>query len=220
LDTIRTLVVDDQNIVRQGTVAILSLHRDIKVVGEAAQGSEAVSLVEKARPDVILMDMPVQMQDGLETISKIKEIMPDARILVLASSAQSERVYQVIRMGALGYMLKDSTGEQLVEAVRNVAEGKATLPPSIALRVIHEIDELSRLSNTLDQLTPKETETLKQMAKGLSNKDIAAELFVDERTVAKHVSSILKKLHLTNRTQAALYALHEEVMVGSGKGSE
>ena len=201
-------------------MAILSLHRDIKVVGEAAQGSEAVSLVEKARPDVILMDMPVQMQDGLETISKIKEIMPDARILVLASSAQSERVYQVIRMGALGYMLKDSTGEQLVEAVRNVAEGKATLPPSIALRVIHEIDELSRLSNTLDQLTPKETETLKQMAKGLSNKDIAAELFVDERTVAKHVSSILKKLHLTNRTQAALYALHEEVMVGSGKGSE
>jgi two-component system, NarL family, response regulator LiaR len=220
LDTIRTLVVDDQNIVRQGTMAILSLQRDIKVVGDAAHGSEAVSLVEKARPDVILMDLPLQMQDGLETISKIKEIMPDARILVLASSAQSERVYQVIRLGALGYMLKDSTGEQLVEALRNVAQGKAALPPAIALRVIHEIDELSRLSNTLDQLTPKETETLRQMAKGLSNKDIAGELFVDERTVAKHVSSILKKLHLTNRTQAALYALHEQIMVGSDKRTE
>lgn len=206
---IRILVVDDESVVREGVVAILSFQSDLEVVGEAENGIQAVEIARKTKPDVVLLDMVMSNQDGLATIPKLKEVAPDARILVLTSFAEPDRVYQAIKAGALGYLLKDATRVQLLQAIRDVAGGQASLLPSIAMKVIHEIDHPSQLLYTANPLTPREHETLKLIARGLSNQEIAGELFVHERTVAKYVSSILEKLHLANRTQAALYAIRE-----------
>ena len=206
---IRILVVDDESVVRDGVVTILSFQTDMKVVGEAEDGVKAVELARQTKPDVILLDLVMPKQDGLATIPKLKEIVPESRILVLTSFAESDRVYQTIKAGALGYLLKDATRVQLLQAIRDVAKGQASLHPSIAMKVIHEIDHPSELMYTTDPLTPRELETLKLIARGLSNQEIAAKLVVHDRTVAKYVSSILNKLHLANRTQAALYAIRE-----------
>jgi len=203
------LVVDDESVVREGVVAILSFQTDLEVVGEAEDGIQALDLARRTKPDVILLDMVMPRQDGLATIPKLKEILPEAQILVLTSFAESDRVYQAIKAGALGYLLKDATRVQLLQAIRDVSKGQASIHPSIALKVIHEIDHPSELLYTADPLTPRELETLRLIARGLSNQEIASTLVVHERTVAKYVSSILNKLHLANRTQAALYAIRE-----------
>jgi NarL family two-component system response regulator LiaR len=206
---IRILVVDDENVVREGFVAILRLQQDIQVVGEALDGIQAVEMARKTKPDVVLLDLAMPKQDGLTTIPMIKEILPDTRILVLTGSAESDRVFQAVKAGALGFLLKDATRVQLLQAIHEVASGQASLQPSIAVRVIQEIDHPAHLLYTVDPLTPRELETLRLIARGLSNQEIAAELHVHERTVAKYVSSILEKLQLANRTQAALYAIRE-----------
>jgi NarL family two-component system response regulator LiaR len=206
---IRILVVDDESVVREGVVAILRLQKDLDVVGEAKNGAIAIQLAKKAKPDVVLLDLVMPVQDGLATIPILKELLPDSRILVLTSFAESDRVYQAIKSGALGYLLKDATRAQLLQAIRDVADGQASLPPNVALKVIHEINHPSQALYTADPLTPRELETLRLIAQGLSNQEIAAKLFVHERTVAKYVSSILEKLQLANRTQAALYAVRE-----------
>jgi two-component system, NarL family, response regulator LiaR len=206
---IKVLVVEDQTVVREGIVAILSFQPDIEVVGEAHDGLEGLQLAQLKQPDVILLDLMMPRMDGLTAIPKIKEAVPNARILVLTSFAEGDRVFHAIKSGALGYMLKDSTRDQLVQSIRDVAVGQASLHPSVALKVIQEINKPSSLSNTIDPLTTRELETLLQIARGLSNQEIANELFVHERTIAKYVSSILNKLHLANRTQAALFALRE-----------
>ena len=204
---IKILVVEDQNVVREGLIAILSLQADIVVVGEAGDGLEAVELAHKAKPDVILLDLVMPRQDGLTSIPKLREVAPDARILVLTSFAESDRVYQAIRAGALGYMLKDATRVQLLKSIRDVAYGRASIHPSIAMRVIHEFDHPSETTMSSDALTPRELDTLRLIARGLSNQEIATDLFVHERTIAKYVSNILTKLHVSNRTQAALFAI-------------
>lgn len=204
---IRILVVDDEGLVRQGFVAILGLQPDVEVVGEATDGIQAVQLAPKTKPDVILLDLLMPNQDGLATIPKLQEVVPDARILVLTGFAESEKVYQAIKSGALGFLLKDATRVQLMQAIRDVANGQASIQPSIAMKVIHEIDHPAHVLYTADPLTPRELETLRLIARGMSNQEIAAKLFVHERTVAKYVSSILEKLQLANRTQAALYAI-------------
>jgi two-component system, NarL family, response regulator LiaR len=206
---IRTLVVDDESVVREGVVAILSLQPDMEVVGEAHNGAEAVKLARKTKPDVILLDMVMPEQDGLATIPMLKEMLPDSKILVLTSFAESDRVYQAVKSGALGYLLKDATRAQLLQAIRDVSKGQASIHPSIALKVIHEIDHPSQLLYTANPLTPREHETLRLIARGLSNQEIADTLVVHERTIAKYVSNILEKLQLANRTQAALYAIRE-----------
>lgn len=206
---IRILVVDDESVVREGVVAILSYQQDIEVIAEAKNGIEAVEAARKTKPDVILLDMVMPKQDGLATIPKLREIVPDARILVLTSFAESDRVYQTIKAGALGYLLKDSTRVQLLQAIRDVAVGQASIHPSVALKVIHEIDHPSELMYTTEPLTPRELDTLRLIARGLSNQEIATTMSVHERTIAKYVSNILDKLHLANRTQAALYAIRE-----------
>ncbi len=212
---IRILVVDDESVVREGVVAILSFQSDMDVVGEAENGIQALEIARKTKPDVILLDMVMPKQDGLSTIPKLKDTIPDARILVLTSFAEPDRVYQAIKAGALGYLLKDATRIQLLQAIRDVAGGQASIQPSIAMKVIHDIDHPSQLMYTADPLTPRELETLKLIARGLSNQEIADELVVHERTVAKYVSSILEKLHLANRTQAALYAIREGIAESS-----
>jgi len=209
MDKIRVLVVDDQNVVREGFVAILSFQSDIEVVGQAEDGIQALKLVETTQPDVILLDLVMPRQDGLTTIPMIKEIAPEAHILVLTSFAEGERVFQAIKTGATGYLLKDATREQLLQAIRDVAHGQASLHPSIALKVIREINHPEKLLYTADPLTPRELETLRLIARGLTNQEIGMELHVHERTIAKKVSSILGKLQLANRTQAALYALRK-----------
>ncbi|MFH1907457.1 MAG: response regulator transcription factor [Chloroflexota bacterium] len=209
MEKIRVLVVDDQNVVREGFVAILSFQSDIEVVGQAEDGIQALELVKTTQPDVILLDLVMPRQDGLTTIPMIKEIAPDAHILVLTSFAEGERVFQAIKTGATGYLLKDATREQLLQAIRDVAHGQASLHPSIALKVIREINNPEELLYTADPLTPRELETLRLIARGLTNQEIGMELHVHERTIAKKVSSILAKLQLANRTQAALYALRK-----------
>ena len=206
---IRIIVVDDENVVREGFVAILRLQQDLEVVGEAMDGIQAVQLASKAKPDVVLLDLVMPKQDGLTTIPKLKEILPDGKIFVLSSFAESDQVYQAVKSGALGFLLKDATRVQLLQAIRDVANGHASIQPSIAVKVIQDIDHPSQLLYTAAPLTPRELETLRLIARGLSNQEIAAELHVHERTVAKYVSSILEKLQLANRTQAALYAIHE-----------
>lgn len=209
MKAIRILVVDDESVVRDGVVAILSFQSDMKVVGEAEDGIRAVELARQTKPDIVLLDMQMPKQGGLETIPKLKEVAPTSHVLVLTSFAESDRVYQAIKAGALGYLLKDSTRVQLLQAIRDVANGQASIQPSIAMKVINEIDHPAELMYTADPLTPRELETLKLIARGLSNQEIAAALVVHERTVAKYVSSILEKLQLANRTQAALYAIRE-----------
>ncbi|MDO9130788.1 MAG: response regulator transcription factor [Anaerolineales bacterium] len=209
MDKIRVLVVDDQNVVREGFVAILSFQSDIEVVGQAEDGIQALKLVKTTQPDVILLDLVMPRQDGMTTIPMIKEIAPEAHILVLTSFAEGERVFQAIKTGATGYLLKDATREQLLQAIRDVAHGQASLHPSIALKVIREINHPEKLLYTADPLTPRELETLRLIARGLTNQEIGMELHVHERTIAKKVSSILAKLQLANRTQAALYALRK-----------
>ena len=217
MDKIRILVVDDESVVREGIVAILSLQPTLEVVGEASDGIDAVELARKIKPDVILLDMAMPRQDGLTTILELKEILPDVRILVLTSFADSDSVYKAIKSGALGFMLKDARREQLIQAIHDVAEGKASISPSIAIKVIQEVNHPSEVLYTSSPLTPRELETLRLIARGLTNQEIAESLSVAERTVAKYVSSILDKLHLANRTQAALYAIREGLTEPKGK---
>jgi NarL family two-component system response regulator LiaR len=208
---IRVLIVEDQSVVREGLAAMLSFSEDIDVVGQAKDGIEAVEMAVKTHPDVILLDLVMPRQDGLTTIPILKEKIPSVHILVLTSFAENERVYQAIKSGAEGYMLKDATHAQLLQAISDVAQGQATLYPSIAMQVIREINTPSELMYTTDPLTPREVETLRQISSGMSNQEIAQKLVVQERTVAKYVSSILAKLHLANRTQAALYAVRKGI---------
>jgi NarL family two-component system response regulator LiaR len=155
------------------------------------------------------MNMP--KQNGLETIPLLKEVSPESKILILSSFSESEKVYKSIKAGALGYMVKGGSRDQLVQAIRDVAAGQASLHPSIAMMVINEIEKPATMMYTTDPLTPRELDTLKLIARGHSNQEIAEILVVHERTVAKYVSSILAKLQLANRTQAALYALREGI---------
>jgi two-component system, NarL family, response regulator LiaR len=210
---IRILVVDDQNVVREGLATILSFQPDMEVVGQAEDGLQAIELARKTLPDVILLDLVMPRQDGLTTISKLRVVMPNARILVLTSFAESDRVYQAIKEGALGYMLKDVTRAQLLQSLRDVACGQASIHPSIAMKVIHEFDNMSESSYETESLTRRELEVLCLIARGLSNQEIASTIVVHERTIAKYVSSILNKLHVANRTQAALYAIREGIAV-------
>lgn len=208
---IRVLIVEDQAVVREGLAAILSYQSDVEVVGQAKDGIEAVEMLESAKPDVILLDLVMPRQDGLTTIPILKEKMPNVHILVLTSFADNDRVYQAIKSGAQGYLLKDATHTQLLQGIRDVSQGLATLYPYIAMRVIRELNNPTDVMYTTEPLTPRELETLRLISSGLSNQEISQKLFVQESTVAKYVSNILDKLHLANRTQAALYAVRKGI---------
>jgi NarL family two-component system response regulator LiaR len=213
MEKIRVLIVDDQTVVREGLAAVLCYYPQLQVVGKAEDGIEAVELARATLPDVILLDLVMPRMDGLEAIPRIKEVANGSRILVLTSFAEGQRVFQAVKLGALGYLLKDATPDQLFQAIEDVANGRPCLDPAIALKVIREMDHPSPLAASVEPLTARERETLRLIARGLSNQEIAKELYVHERTIAKYVSNILYKLHLANRTQAALYAVQESLTV-------
>jgi NarL family two-component system response regulator LiaR len=206
---LRILIADDHAIVREGLEAILSAQPDMTLVGMATNGQEAVSLAASLQPDVILMDLVMPHMDGLAAIQAIRAANLRACILVLTSFADDERVFPAIKAGAMGYLLKDTLRHDLLQAIRDVAQGKISLHPEIARRMIHEINQPAEPDATPDALTDRELETLRLVARGLSNQEVATAMGIHENTVAKYVSAMLRKLHLTSRTQAALYAIRE-----------
>ena len=210
-ETIRLLIADDHAIVREGLRALIATEPGLELVAEAADGVEAVSKVHALKPDVILLDMMMPRKDGLGAIEEIMKDQPNARILVLTSFAEDDKVFPAIKAGALGYLLKDSSPQELLQAIRNVHQGEASLHPTIARKLMRELNQPPSLPPTTDPLTEREVDVLRLVAQGLSNDDIAEKLVVSERTVRTHVSHILDKLHLANRTQMALYAVREGI---------
>lgn len=208
---IRVLIADDHAIVRKGVQALLAEVDGIEVVGEAGDGQEAVALAETLHPDVIMMDLVMPVMDGVEAISKITAQHKEVRIIALTSFATDDKVFPAIKSGALGYILKDSEPEKLIEAIQQVHRGEPSLDPSIARKVLNEISRPTRQPISPEPLTEREVEVLRLVAKGLSNQEIADRLSIAEVTARTHVSHILSKLHLANRVQATLYALREDL---------
>jgi DNA-binding NarL/FixJ family response regulator len=206
--TIRVLVADDQAMVRVGFRMLLSGEPDIDVVGEAANGREAVEEAARVRPSVVLMDIRMPELDGLEATRRILAAEETARILVLTTFDRDEYVYEALRIGASGFVLKDDPPEQLLAAIRTVADGNALLSPAITKRVIKQFTRLPRAGRPaqLDELTERELEVYRLITRGLSNAEIGAELYISETTVKTHITHILQKLNLRDRVQAVVLA--------------
>ena len=207
--TIRILITDDHAVVREGLRTLISTEPGMEVVGEAVDGFEAVQNACELNPDVILMDMAMPRMGGLEAIQKIKEQCPEVQILVLTSFSDDETVFPAIKAGALGYLLKNASPDRLLSAIRDVYQGKPSMSSDIAKKLMLDLQRKSDLPPTEDPLTDREMDVLKLVARGMTNQEISEELVISEGTVRTHVSNILSKLHLANRTQAALYALRE-----------
>ena len=208
---VRVLIADDHAIVREGMMFLASTRDDIEIVGAARDGLEAVELAKTSNPDVILLDLKMPRMDGIAAIHAIRETDPNARILVMTSFAEEEKVLAAIKAGALGYLLKDSSPQALIQAIHDVNRGESSLHPTVARKLIRHMNDPNDGSAVADPLTGREFEVLKLVAKGMSNQEIADELYISERTSGVHVGRILAKLQLTNRTQAALYALREGI---------
>jgi two-component system, NarL family, response regulator LiaR len=208
-EVIRVLIADDHPVVREGLRGLIEIQPNLELAGEAVDGVEAVEKARSLQPDVILLDMVMPRKDGVQAIGEIKQENPQARILVLTSFSESEKALPAIKAGALGYLLKDSAPEELLQAISNVYHGQISLHPAIARLLVQELSQPSDLPPAEEPLTEREVEVLQLIAQGLSNQEIADVLVVGERTVSTHVSNILDKLHLANRTQAALYALRK-----------
>ncbi len=204
---IRILLVDDHQIVRKGLRALLDTEAGFEVVGEARSGHEAIRLAEELSPDVILMDLVMPGMDGVEATRRILERDRRAHVLVLTSYGSDNKVFSAIKAGALGFLLKDTRPEELVSALREAARGQSALDPGVARKLVREFAHESRGEEGAEPLTNREEDVLRLVAKGLSNERIAEALFISEATVRTHVGNILGKLNLSNRTQAALYAL-------------
>jgi DNA-binding NarL/FixJ family response regulator len=204
-EQIRVLVVDDHPIVRQGLVAYLGSRDDITVVGEAADGSGAIAAAVRLRPDVVLLDLVMPRMDGVEATRRLRDLVPDVRVLVLTSFAAEDHVVDAVRAGAAGYLLKDVEPADIAAAIRAVHRGDAYLHPEAAAHVIAIVHNDGH-AQALAELTPRERDVLMLIGKGRSNREIARDLTVAEKTVKTHVSSILRKLNVRDRTQAALIA--------------
>jgi NarL family two-component system response regulator LiaR len=208
---IRVLLVDDHAVVRKGMRALLDREPGLEVVGEADDGEQAVRAVDRLRPDVILMDLEMPGVGGIEATQRISASHPESRIVVLTSHAAEEDVFPALKAGAQGYLLKHSAPEDVLQAIRQAHRGETVLHPTIARMVLQELNRPApaKQARTTDPLSEREVEVLRLLARGMSNQEIADALVVGEATVRSHVSSILRKLQLASRTQAALYALRE-----------
>ena len=203
----RVLIVDDHGVVRQGLRAFLGMLADIDVVGEATNGAEAVSEAARLAPEVILMDLVMPEMDGIEATRRIREKHPEARIIVLTSFADDDKIFSAIRAGAIGYLLKDVKPADLADTIRAAARGESRLAPDITKKVLSGISGGEQGANAAEQLTERETDVLRRVARGMSNKEIGADLSIAEKTVKTHISSILSKLGVADRTQAAVWAV-------------
>ncbi|MCC6442644.1 MAG: response regulator transcription factor [Armatimonadetes bacterium] len=211
MDKISVLIADDHAVVRQGLKAFLGLQEHIEVIGECADGEEAVAKARELLPDIILMDLVMPRMDGVTAIRQIRSLCPSARIIVLTSFAEDEKVFASIKAGAIGYLMKDVLPPDLVKAIEAARRGEPLLHPEIALKLMQEFSTGPKPSAG-DTLTERERDVLRLIAKGQSNKEIAAELFLSEKTVKTHVSNILQKLHLSDRTQAAIFAIQQRLV--------
>jgi NarL family two-component system response regulator LiaR len=200
--SIRILVADDHSVVRQGLRMFLGLDPEFEIVAEAADGIEALAKARQTRPDVVLMDLLMPGMDGIEATVSIRRELPDTEIIALTSVLEDASVIGAVRAGAIGYLLKDAQADELCQAIRAAAAGQVQLSPKAAERLMREV----RAPDNPEVLTPRETEVLRLLAQGLANKEIARALNIGEKTVKSHVSSILAKLGVPSRTQAALYA--------------
>jgi two-component system, NarL family, response regulator LiaR len=208
-ETIRVFVADDHAVVREGLRALIGTEPGMEVAGEAADGNEAIAGIRRLQPDVVLLDLVMPGKSGLEVIDDITQDNPQARILVLTSFADDDKVFPAIKAGALGYLLKDSLPQELLQAIRDVHRGEPSLDPAIALKLLRELRRPADEPPAPEALTERELKVLNLVSRGLSNQEIADALVISERTVRTHIGNILNKLHLANRTQAALYALRK-----------
>jgi NarL family two-component system response regulator LiaR len=208
---IRVLLVDDHAVVRKGLRALLEHESRVEVIGEADDGEQALRATERLRPDVILMDLEMPVMGGIDATRQITSEHPELKVVVLTSHASEEDVFPALKAGAIGYLLKHSAPEEVVQAIQQAYLGETVLHPAIARMVLHELHRPvhSGAAVTTDPLSDRELDVLRLITRGMSNRDIADTLIVGEATVRSHVSSILRKLQLASRTQAALYALRE-----------
>ncbi len=212
-EKITVLIVDDHKIVRQGVRAFLETQPDIEVVGEAESGEAAIQLAAVHAPDVVLMDLVMPGMDGVEATRAVKRVSPRTHVIVLTSYHEDEHIFPAIRAGAISYLLKDVGPSELADAIRKAARGEAVLHPRVAARVIQELHALPQdVPAPFAELTERELDVLRLIAEGLSNAEIAERLVISEKTVKSHVSNILSKLHLADRTQAAVYAWKKGLM--------
>lgn len=207
---IRVVIVDDHAVVRQGLHFMLERQPDISVIGEGSDGEQAIALAASLIPDVLLLDLLMPKVDGITAIREIKRLTPETRIIILTSYHEDDLIFRAIKAGALSYLLKDASPQELLVAVRAAAQGESRLHPTIATRVLREMQ--AQESSPLNELTSRELEVLSQIAHGRSNTEIATLLVISEGTVKMHVSNILSKLHLADRTQAAIFALQQRVV--------
>lgn len=212
-EAITVLLVDDHAMVRQGVRTFLETQADLSVVGEAGSGEEAVGLAAQHVPDVILMDLIMPDMDGVEATRRVKQVSPRSQVVVLTSYYEDEHIFPALKAGALSYVLKDLSADELAGAVRKAAKGEAVLHPRVAARVIQELQGRREEGlNPFTELSERELEVLKLIADGMSNAAMADKLVLSEKTIKGHVSNILSKLHLVDRTQAAVYAWREGIV--------
>lgn len=213
---IRVLIAEDHPLMRQGLGVVLDSYDDLVLVGEAENGEQAVQLAQALKPDVIVMDIQMPVVDGLTAIQEISKLELNTRILVLTSYPDDDKVFEAIKAGAMGYLLKETRSEHLAEAIRDVQRGDVAISPPIARKLMQEIKEPTKSTPSEQSLTQREMEMLRYLARGLSNQEIANEFGISSTTVATHVRNILGKLHLANRTQAALYAVKKGISPEEG----
>jgi DNA-binding NarL/FixJ family response regulator len=213
--TIRVVVVDDQELFRRGLIMLLNAEPDIEVVGEASNGAGAVELAAAKGPDVVLMDVRMPKQSGIESCLAMKDAAPTARIIMLTVSDDESDLYDAVKNGASGYLLKDSSIDEVSQAIRVVADGQSLISPSMAIKLLDEFKQMSRggrAVSTSPKLTDRELEVLRLVARGLNNREIAKQLFISENTVKNHVRNILEKLQLHSRMEAVMYAVREKLL--------
>jgi NarL family two-component system response regulator LiaR len=212
MDNVSVLLIDDHRVVRQGLRDFLELHDQIEVVGEAGSGEEGIRMARELLPDVVLMDLVMPGMDGVEATRHLTAVSPSSRVIVLTSFADDDKIFPAIKAGAISYLLKDISPEDLAHAVFAAQRNEAVLHPDVAVRLMHEFNVSREMGTPIDQLTERELDVLRLIAKGKSNKEIADTLVISEKTVKTHVSNLLSKLHLADRTQAAIYALRQRLV--------
>jgi DNA-binding NarL/FixJ family response regulator len=216
-DAIRVVIVDDHELFRKGLQMVLEAEADIEVVGEASDGNEAIQKAEETSPDVVLMDVRMPKRSGIDATRTIKDTLPSTKILMLTISDEEADLYEAIKAGASGYLLKEISIEEVADAVRAVQQGQSLISPSMASKLLNEFAAMVKRRDERAQvpgprLTERELEVLKLVAKGLNNRDIGQELFISENTVKNHVRNILEKLHLHSRMEAVVYAVREKLL--------